>query len=555
MRGACTVRFTLGLALLAALSSFAPSVAARTQTVCTITVNSADEKEAFRRHLPAATHEFVELVERGRPDWLASACSRRIACDVLVVSGHYDGNDQFFSDRLEVSEWLNVAELERVACSASCPSLFSRLKQVYLFGCNTLNPLPQSGASAEIVRSLVREGRSPAEARRQLQSLAAAHGESSRDRMRQIFEGVPLIYGFSSTAPLGPIAGATLERWFRAGGAREIAQSRPSPRLLSHFAPYGMAAAGGMTAADPHAQSRADMCQFADQRLSDATRLAFVHELLHRHIGEARLHLDRIGRFMAGLDELARAAPAVAAVLDDIARDAAARERFLVYARAAQDPAVRTRLLDLARSLGWLTADERRAESAHLLGELLRRPTVGLAELGLACELNRERELDDAFQSRVDAGEANDSVPHAAVRACLGSAAGHARTLQALVSDNEAHVTIAQAYLRHRPLGDATALRQLADAVADMPASAAQVLALEALGRHYLSDPDILDRLTRLYSQTPSPSVQAAVAGILIRADLRSIAAERLVRTLREDRLPPATEDDVIEALMRRLQP
>ena len=43
-----------------------PLHAADKQTVCTITVNSADEKEAFRRHLPESKYRFVELVERGR---------------------------------------------------------------------------------------------------------------------------------------------------------------------------------------------------------------------------------------------------------------------------------------------------------------------------------------------------------------------------------------------------------------------------------------------------------------------------------------------------------
>jgi len=32
------------------------------KTVCTITVNSADEKEAFRRTLPPDKYQFVELV-------------------------------------------------------------------------------------------------------------------------------------------------------------------------------------------------------------------------------------------------------------------------------------------------------------------------------------------------------------------------------------------------------------------------------------------------------------------------------------------------------------
>ena len=65
------------LALLVAMPS--PDAHAGKKTVCTITVNSPDEKELFRRNLPADEFDFVELVERGRPDWLASACQQR-AC-------------------------------------------------------------------------------------------------------------------------------------------------------------------------------------------------------------------------------------------------------------------------------------------------------------------------------------------------------------------------------------------------------------------------------------------------------------------------------------------
>ena len=138
-RGPWGVRLLLAL-LVAALPLSTPVAAAEAQqTVCTITVNSADEKETFRRYLPASKYKFVELVERGRPDWLASACRAGVTCDVLVISGHYDGGNEFFSDRFEVSEFLPVDELERVSCSASCPGLFSRLKEVHLYGCDTLN--------------------------------------------------------------------------------------------------------------------------------------------------------------------------------------------------------------------------------------------------------------------------------------------------------------------------------------------------------------------------------------------------------------------------------
>ena len=524
------------------------------QTICTITVNSADEKEAFRRYLPATKYRFIELVERDRPDWLASACQAGIACDVLIISGHYDGGNEFFSDRLETNEYLPVDELERVSCSDSCPGLFSRLKEVHLFGCNTLNPEANSSTSAEIVRSLVREGHSLKAAEQQLRALNAGHGESSRDRMRQVFKDVPVIYGFSSVAPLGPIAASTLSGYFRAQGASEIGRGRASPRLLGQFAPFAMTVTQGMTDADPHAAVRHDVCQFADERLSDASRLAFVHQLLQREMAQARVHLDRIQRYAKALDDPARQTPQVAQARAVIAADSDTRERFLAFARDADLPAVRARMLKLAHDLGWLSVEERWGELARMLGELQARTTLGLTEVDLACTLNNTHELDGAFTPRAEPGSPNDDAAHAAVRACLGSADARTQILADLASSSAAEVEIARAYLRHRPITDATELRGLAAAVAGMRASDAQVRALEALGRHYVADREILDGLVRLYSETPSWPVQAAIAGILIRADQRSIASPQLVRTLVKDRRPSPPGDNMVDALIRRLR-
>jgi hypothetical protein len=533
----------------AALLGSLPVAAADRQTVCTITVNSADEKEAFRRHLPESKYRFVELVERGRPDWLASACRARVSCDVLIVSGHYDGGNEFFSDQLEASEFLPVDELERVSCSDSCPGLFSRLKEVHLFGCNTLNPQAHNSGTAEIVRSLVREGHSLKAAERQLQALNAGHGQSSRDRMRLVFKDVPVIYGFSSVAPLGPIAGSTLERYFRTHGAREIGQGRTSGRLLAQFAPFAMTVTQGMTERDAHAAVRRDVCQFADERPSDADKLGFVHQLLQRPVSQTRVHLDRIQRFARTLDQPARRTPAVAVALANITGDDATRARFLEFARDADEPAVRARLLTLARDLGWLTPEARWRELALMLGAVQARSVLGVTEVDLACTLNQEHDLDGAFISAQ-----GPDIEHAAVRACLGSTEGRARTLEGLVSQSTAEVQIAQAYLRHRPISDAAELRRIATAIVGMKPSDAQVRALESLGRHYVADRAILDLLIRLFSETPSSAVQAAIAGILIRADQRSIASPQLVHTLVKDRRPAPPGDNMVDALLRKLR-
>ena len=79
--------------------------------------------------------------------------------------------------------------------------------------------------------------------------------------------------------------------------------------------------------------------------------------------------------------------------------------------------------------------------------------------------------------------------------------------------------------------------------------------ALESLARHYVSDREVLRHVDAAVSETRSWSVQAAIAGILIRADRRSIASPELVRTLADKRLPaPAGAEDMIDELIRVLQ-
>ena len=73
-------------------------------------------------------------------------------------------------------------------------------------------------------------------------------------------------------------------------------------------------------------------------------------------------------------------------------------------------------------------------------------------------------------------------VANAAVLACLGSAEGRARVLQALTGGVDADVQIAEVFLGHRPIDDVGELRDVASGIARMPGSPAQVRALDTLG-------------------------------------------------------------------------
>jgi hypothetical protein len=525
---------------------------AQKRTVCTITVNSADERDAFRKYLPEDEYDFVELVERGRSDWLASSCRKGVQCDVLVVSGHFAGTE-FYSSRLDVNESLPVDEIERAQCSDSCPGLFSKLREVYLFGCDTLKPEPVKSASPEIVRGLVRSGMSKSDAEGLARALSVRYGESSRDLMRRLFPDVAVIYGFSSLAPYGRVAGPMLERYFESESGDEVGRGYPSESLLRLFGPSSMTVASGMTQEDPDFDFRAQMCRYHDDRQTPAQKLAFVHRTMGGEMAEVRMSFDRVEKFFAALTEAQRRDPAFAQAIDAMAGDRATRRRYLDLVRATEDPALRVRMIALARTVGWLKAPEQRAEIVRMIVDMLAGSNVGYGEVDLICTLNKDRELAEEIAQFKVARLPAKRTADAAALACLGSAKARTAVLKALASRDEEDVQIAQSYLRHHPM-DHDELRKVASGVARMKGSAAQVRALETLARHQIADPEILAELTRLYTRATSVSVQRAIAEIFIRSDYRGTSSTVLAGLLRQHRLSSPGGEDLIDVLLVRLQ-
>lgn len=548
-------RLHIALAALLGTASAAHAGVPVPKTVCTITVNSPDEKEAFRRHLPSGDYRFVELVERGRKDWLAAACEQKVSCDALIISGHFDGGDEFYTDRLDVSEYLSVAEMERASCSDSCPGVFSHLKEVYLFGCNTLQSEPHQTASSEIGRALLRSGHTAADAARLAALLGELHGRSNRDRMRDIFKDVPVIYGFSSKAPLGRSAGPLLDRYFETAPAAEVGSGQVSAKLLSLFAPSSMTVTAGLRDTDARAAVRADSCRMIDDRLSSAQKVAFIHDLLRRDMAEVRMFLDDVERVTASLGPAQRIETKTAAAFAAIAGDQAARDRYLTFARDADEPSVQTRMMALARNIGWLTPAQEQAEFVRMVADRMQRNVAGPGEVELACTRGGEASKEPELQPLLRSGAlAHAKVSNAAVLACLGSQEARARVVQAVTSEDAGDTAIARAYLRHHPLAAAAEVREVSTAIARMSASDAQVRALETLAQQHVSDPESLREIARMFQLAKSLQVQRAIAGILIRADHRVLAQQDLARSLKQHRLKSPDGDDVIDALIRVLQ-
>jgi hypothetical protein len=527
-----------------------PALGAR-KTVCAITVNSPDEREIFRRTLASEQVDVVELVERGNPDWLASACRKGIRCDALVISGHFDGGVEFYSDRFDQRESLPVSTMERAACSGGCDGIFANLKEVYLFGCNTLNAEATTSVAAEIERHLRRAGHPADDAARVAAVLNEQHARSNRDRMRQLFKDVPVLYGFSSKAPLGHVAGPVLERHLQAPEARrDVASGRVNQELVRRFAPVSMTVVPGMTEGDALAAHRRDVCGFADARPSLAAKAAFVHGILRRDVADVRMQLDAIEGFAAALPDRAARAPEAAAALQAIADDHGARERFVDYARRSDDPATRARMIDVAHRLAWLDEAQHRAEIAALLRDRLAAAT-GLADVDLACRLNRDGRLD-ATRTTLAAGAPSGST-RAAMLACLGDADGRRVVLDALGEGRDEDVAIAEVLLHHRPLAGPDEFRAIAARVERIGSPEAQARTLDMLAKRPFVDEATAASLAKLFPAAKSLAVQRAIAGLLIRADYRGDEGSKLARLLREHRLRSPDGRDVIDVLIRRL--
>jgi len=262
------------------------------------------------------------------------------------------------------------------------------------------------------------------------------------------------------------------------------------------------------------------------------------------------LLLERLERLLASLDPAKRQQPGVAQALDRIAADSGTRDRWLAFARDADQLPTRARMIQVAHGFGWLSATDRRDELVRMMGELLARKEVTPPDVDLACTLNKDGDLQGALAAPAQA----EGVGHSAVRACMGHAGARSLALKGLVSPADADVQIAQAYLRHRPIADASELRAVTREIVAMNAPDAQARALDVLARHYLSDRESVEMLKQLFSRTRSPAVQNAIAGVLIRADRRAIPADDMLRTVRENRVKPSPRDNMVDALIHRLQ-
>jgi hypothetical protein len=272
--------------------------------VCTITINSSNERDTFRRRTCGEKkggkhYKFLELTQLGSgEDWFDDACAaiekqkalRSRGCEVLLVSGHFAGKYFFGS----TDKQLTMSALEAASCSNKCGGVLRDPTEVFLFGCNTLAGKSSSADNPDAMRARLRADHLPeGDIEQIVQGRFGDLGDSNLDRMRRVFSGVPNVYGYRDIGPLGAAVQSAFDSYLQKaeqGGKTYrdwLTERQLKPvtnvALLSSLKAFPITMTCGTPAAgdSPEATARRIMCALKDDSgNSIAARLGLLRTIL-----------------------------------------------------------------------------------------------------------------------------------------------------------------------------------------------------------------------------------------------------------------------------------
>lgn len=195
------------------------------QTICTITINSSEEKKSLLHNLPDSKFQVVELATDGsinnyssrKTAFLVDACNslnaNKVKCDQVILSTHF-GNHYWGETGLR----FNIDDFEQLSCSNVCSNVLSTPKTKIAFACNMNSDNEMGNRTPEQMRTdLINDGLSSIDADQAVQSVHTAAGMSYRQRHNLIFFGDSELIAFNKRAPKGPVMANLLDRAFNQG--------------------------------------------------------------------------------------------------------------------------------------------------------------------------------------------------------------------------------------------------------------------------------------------------------------------------------------------------
>lgn len=249
------------------------------KTVCSITVNSEEEKQSFQKLLPSSSYQFVELLPQPDADrfitrdsdWMARSCQSQAHCDVLVISGHFA--ESFIGDKgFEVS----MQDFQDFKQKPECQNFFSSIKEVYLFGCNTLaSKNADSRSIQDYINVLIVDGVAPHTAQRIAARRYTVYDQSVAEKMKGIFSSADFIAGFTTVGPSGKSVQGTLEKYLSIAYSNNSEEDLRKKAFAQTLGRLGM----NMVTPDPHAKSfSSPAAAIVSHMDSSQAVLKFIHQ-------------------------------------------------------------------------------------------------------------------------------------------------------------------------------------------------------------------------------------------------------------------------------------
>lgn len=291
--------------ILILIGAYATSAFADKKTVCSITLNSNDEIELFKKHLPASEWNFTELVptpdQPENQNWFSQACEKKVRCDILVVSGHFAGTF-FGSSKYK----LPIQQLETKSCDESCSGILHQPKEVFLFGCNTLATKEKDNRSPEeYLQVLIQDGFSATQASQIVSFRYSGFGDSFKSRMSQVFAKSPRIYGFSSKGPSGKTIEPLLNKYllssqndyqnFTPYFENQKSNLQKNEKLFSSLKATSLVQASGSILNLKNAEEK-PYCYLQSDRVNNESKLLYIKKLFNEN--KAMGLLDHIQNYL-----------------------------------------------------------------------------------------------------------------------------------------------------------------------------------------------------------------------------------------------------------------
>lgn len=183
-------------------------------TVCSMTLNSSEERKIFEDQMkknPSKFNPIVELTSFGDKDWFSKACATGIKCDQVLVSGHFASTFSGTSGKK-----LPLKTMEKAGCSNTCDGILDHPYEVFLFACNAMATKALDRRTPEsYLETLLKDGYERSGAEFAVEERYGKSGDDNKTRIERAFRGRrKQVYGFDSVGPSGKSVDRLLKDYF-----------------------------------------------------------------------------------------------------------------------------------------------------------------------------------------------------------------------------------------------------------------------------------------------------------------------------------------------------